>query len=74
MSANRVFVQGGLRGGLAALAVVMGLAAPAAAQAPNIVQVAAGVSHTCAVDDAGGAWCWGVTPSASSAMEPPRTA
>jgi len=49
--------RSGVLGALAAL--VLGFALPASAQVPNIVQVAAGNQHTCALDDTGRVWCWG---------------
>ena len=52
-----MLLRGGVRGALGALA--LGLALPAEAQAPNIVEVAGGRLHTCALDDTGQVWCWG---------------
>lgn len=54
-------IGGWLRIGLAALA--LGVAGPAAAEAPRVVKIAAGDNHTCAVEGAGEGivrvWCWG---------------
>ncbi|MCL4186303.1 MAG: hypothetical protein KJZ85_01750 [Rhodobacteraceae bacterium] len=54
-------VRAGLRcGGLvAAVAAMTALAAPAAAEAPVIEQVAAGAYHSCALDESRHVWCWG---------------
>ena len=60
-SGFRAAIWGSLRGGLAAL--VLGVAAPAVAQVPKMVQVVAGSSHSCALDDAGHVWCWGFNDS-----------
>lgn len=46
-----------VRGGLAAL--VVGLALPAGAERPTIVNVVAGFTHSCALDALGHVWCWG---------------
>ena len=39
--------------------MALALAAPAAAQAPNIVQVATGQVHSYALGASGQVWCWG---------------
>lgn len=43
--------------GLALMALVISIPATAQAQQPRIVQVAAGGSHTCALDDTQRVWC-----------------
>ncbi|MCB0962893.1 MAG: DUF4214 domain-containing protein [Acidimicrobiales bacterium] len=49
------------------LSTVLGLAAPASAEAPpaipSFVQVAAGLRHSCAIDTSGEVWCWGTNAS-----------
>ncbi|MCB1395209.1 MAG: hypothetical protein KDJ98_04365 [Rhodobacteraceae bacterium] len=57
MMSSKTDTRSGVFGALAAL--VLGFALPASAQVPNIVQVAAGNQHTCALDDTGRVWCWG---------------
>jgi Alpha-tubulin suppressor and related RCC1 domain-containing proteins len=48
----------------ALLAVLLALdSRPAAADPPVIVQVSAGEAFTCALDNTGGVWCWGMNLS-----------
>ena len=55
----RIKPGGGLRRGLAGGLLAIGLAGPATADEPTIVQIASGGSHNCARDDTGQVWCWG---------------
>lgn len=41
-------------------ATVLGVTTPVVAQVPHITQIAAGASHTCALEDTGKVWCWGM--------------